>query len=185
MFRSAPFTLMRMVLGILSDTHSRLPSVEQALRRFEQEKVSLIIHCGDWHTPEAMRHLADLADMINIPVRGVLGNNDKETVSFQTLANDLASDFEIHEGVFELAVNGKSIAVYHGHHKPTKQRVLTDPKYDIVLLGHSHKPEIRHEPGKLIVNPGSTAFSIPRSKGWRPSIAFLNAGTQEARIEYI
>ncbi len=54
----------------------------------------------------------------------------------------------------ELNMGGEHIAVYHSHHKPTLCFILTDSSYDIVCLGHTHKPMVEKLPNKLIVNPG-------------------------------
>jgi len=40
-----------MKIGILSDTHDRLDTIEKVFHIFLDEKVEQIIHCGDWVSP--------------------------------------------------------------------------------------------------------------------------------------
>ena len=49
-----------MLVGILSDTHDRLTTLEKALAEFKRRKVDAVIHCGDLVAPFAARRLKDL-----------------------------------------------------------------------------------------------------------------------------
>ncbi len=175
----------RMHLGIISDTHDRLESISRALEFFAQQRVDIVLHCGDWKSLSTMTYLAQKARSLALPVRGVLGNNDTNVTGFLQLSRRLPGDLEVQEGVMELSLDGKNIAVYHGHHKPTLRSLLADTNYDIICLGHTHKPMIEKSPKQLIINPGSTAFSIPRSKTWQPSVAIVRADTMTADIAYL
>lgn len=171
-----------MKIGIISDTHNRVAGVDQAVAFFEAQKVALILHCGDWTTPESARYFAEKLQTAGIPLKGVLGNNDRDTDAFLTI-NEEYSDFKLHEGVLEHEIDGRSIRVYHGHHKPTLQRLLREP-VDLLCLGHSHKPRYDILDHQIVINPGSTAFAIPRSKAWRASVAIYDTGRHEAEFMY-
>lgn len=173
------------MLGIISDTHDRLPSIDSALAFFKSHNVELVVHCGDWKSLETVRYFAEEAYKLSLPVKGVLGNNDIDVADFMAYAEIAPGDFEIKQNVFEFKTGGRTLAIYHGHHKPTLRRVVSDDSYDLVFLGHTHKPRIEEDTNKLIVNPGSTAFSIPRSKEWVASVAIVNSNTLTATIHYL
>ena len=37
-----------MKIGIMSDTHDYLPNIRKAIEIFNEEKVDLVVHCGDF-----------------------------------------------------------------------------------------------------------------------------------------
>jgi putative phosphoesterase len=174
-----------MLLGIISDTHDRPAAAEQALRQLHARGVRQIIHCGDWTTAVTIEQFIIAASRLDMTVMGVLGNNDRQTGEiFQMLAR-LSYGQHIVEGVLEIRIAGKFYAAYHGHHKPTLTRVLDETDYDAVFLGHSHKPRDEQLPNGLhIVNPGSTAFAIPRRRDWQASVAMYDTVTDTAEHLY-
>lgn len=130
-----------MKIGLISDTHGLLrPEALQALAGVER-----IIHAGDIGGPEVLERLRGIA-----PVDAVRGNNDKGTWARQIppwLALDLA---------------GVSVHVLHD-----VKEIDIDPGaagFQVVIAGHSHKPQIAERDGVLFVNPGSAGprrFSLP------------------------
>lgn len=174
-----------MKIGIISDTHDKLPAIESALAYFHSQHVAMIVHCGDWKSLDTMKHFAVLAAKLSLPVRGVLGNNDIETHAFMQYAADAPGDFAIEALEMRLTVQDVSIAIHHGHHKPTLRNIIVDEQADIVLLGHTHKPKIEMIQNKLVINPGSTAFAIPRSKTWVASVVVLEVNSKSATIHYL
>jgi putative phosphoesterase len=174
-----------MILGIISDTHDKLESVERAFEFFVANHVEMVIHCGDWKSVAAMEHFAYQAIHFKLPVRGVLGNNDNDVSEFEKFIKSASSQFQVTEGVFEMKVDGKSVAIYHGHHVPTLRKVRAETSYDLVLLGHTHKPKIEITDTTVMVNPGSTAFSIPRSKQWQATVALVDTKTVHASLHTI
>jgi len=128
-------------IGLISDTHGLLrPEALQALAGVER-----IIHAGDIGGPEVLERLRGIA-----PVDAVRGNNDKGTWARQIppwLALDLA---------------GVSVHVLHD-----VKEIDIDPGaagFQVVIAGHSHKPQIAERDGVPFVNPGSAGprrFSLP------------------------
>ncbi|MDB5181842.1 MAG: metallophosphoesterase [Candidatus Saccharibacteria bacterium] len=169
-----------MKIGIISDTHNRPTGIDGAFKVFEEAGIELIIHCGDWARPETAAYFSNMARAKNIPVKGVLGNNDKEVAAFLALSRP---GFELSEGVISLLIGGKDIRVYHGHHQPSLRKLLLEDT-DVLCLGHSHKPRYDRIDDKVILNPGSTAFAIPRSKSWRASVAIYDTNAHEAEFAY-
>jgi putative phosphoesterase len=173
-----------MRIGVISDTHDRLANAAAALSLFARQRVGLVIHCGDWKSIACAAFIAERAAVLRLPVRGVLGNNDHDVTGFLRYALAAPGDFGLQEGVLEFVVSGVRVAAYHGHHKPTLNRLRNGTDYDIVLLGHTHKPLVEPLAEKLLVNPGSTAFAIPRKRDWQPSAAIVDTGTRTADILY-
>lgn len=174
-----------MRLGVISDTHDRLAAIDTALAFFKAENIERVVHCGDWKALTTVSYFAERAASLGLGVQGVLGNNDLDVTGFIDYAATAPGNFHLTEGVLEFTWGSVRVAAYHGHHAPTLRKVTTNPSYDLVLLGHTHKPRITIEDGRLIVNPGSTAFSIPRSKDWKPSVAIVDSDTLTAKIHYL
>lgn len=129
------------VVGLIADTHGLLrPEALAALR-----DADLIIHAGDVSCAEILETLKGLA-----PVWAVRGN-----VDHGAWAEELPKD--------ELVEVGETgIYVYHGH-----EELDLDPKAagcQVVVSGHSHKPETTEKQGVLYLNPGSAGpkrFKLP------------------------
>ncbi|HSH17905.1 MAG TPA: metallophosphoesterase [Candidatus Saccharimonadales bacterium] len=171
-----------MKIGIISDTHDRAAGIDGAFEVFTAQNVALVLHCGDWAKPDTAAYFADKAGQAGIPATGVLGNNDREVAAFLELAKQ-QKDLQLHEGILRLELAGRRIAAYHGHHKPTLNNLLVEDM-DLLCLGHSHKPRYDRLDNKVVINPGSTAFAIPRSRTWRASVAVYDTGTHEAEFIY-
>jgi len=161
------------LIGVISDTHDRLPVITTAFTAFKDHSVDLVVHCGDWKSPETMQHVLDVAESLSLSLIGVLGNNDTDTLGFLQKKRG----YRIEEGVLEVTLSGKKCAVYHGHHAPTLRKVKESGDYDIILLGHTHKPKVEKIDNTLLVNPGSTAFAIPRNKEWSPTVMLLDTSS--------
>jgi len=174
-----------MLIGVISDTHDRLETVAAALAFFYAQQVDVVIHCGDWKSPATTEAFLETAREYNLPVRAVLGNNDKDVSQFLDIAKEKHDDIHLYEGVYQLSIDTIPMAIYHGHHAPTLRRVRANTAYEMVFLGHTHKPLIEHDGVRIIINPGSTAFSIPRSKTWRPSVALVDTRHRSATIHYL
>jgi putative phosphoesterase len=129
------------VVGLIADTHGLLrPEALEALR-----DADLIIHAGDVGCAEILKALRGLA-----PVRAVRGNVDKGAWAKELPRDDLVE------------VEETGIYVHHGH-----EELGLDPKAagcQVVVSGHSHKPETTEKQGVLYLNPGSAGpkrFKLP------------------------
>jgi len=156
-------------IGIISDTHDNLPNVHIAVNIFNGNKVSLVIHCGDFVAPFTLVAFKEL----QCPLIGVFGNCDGEQKYLLTQARNF--DFSIHQPPFVTNINDKIVFITH---KP----MLPEIKTDILLYGHTHKPIVKHGSSKhgpkLIINPGEAS-------GWlynKPTIAILNVEKNQVEI---
>lgn len=130
-----------MKIGVISDTHGLLrPEAEQCLAG-----VAHIIHAGDIGQPEVIAGLRRIA-----PVIAIKGNVDTA---------DWAARYPATKTV---KLGGRAIHVLHDVHE-----LELDPAchgIDVVISGHSHKPDIETVDGVLFLNPGSAGprrFSLP------------------------
>ncbi|MBW8845520.1 MAG: metallophosphoesterase family protein [Burkholderiales bacterium] len=132
-------------VGLISDTHGLLrPEAEAFLAGCD-----FIVHAGDIGDPAILQRLARIA-----PVTAVRGNNDHAP-----WAHDVP-------GTARLRAGGLCLHVLHD-----LAELDIDPRaagVDVVIAGHSHRPEIDERDGVLFVNPGSAGprrFSLPISAG--------------------
>ena len=145
-----------MLVGVLSDTHGRLPAQAYAALA----DCDHIIHAGDIGGPEILRELQTLA-----PVTAVLGNNDYAEYGpsvgrFATVRLD-GVNFLVAHYPRDVRVSATSSVLAPG-----------DPIPDICIHGHTHTPRLDFgrdvRPAQFVVNPGSV--SRPRN-GEQRSIA--------------
>ncbi|HIS28092.1 MAG TPA: metallophosphoesterase family protein [Candidatus Avamphibacillus intestinigallinarum] len=152
-----------MKIVVTSDTHIKTIAKKPLPEKLREacKQADLIIHAGDWQTPEVYEELNQYA-----PVKGVWGNTDAEDIK------QYVSD----QAIVEAA--GYRIGIVHGHGdtKTTEQRVKAtfqdeEVSLDIVIFGHSHIAYMRYMGKTLFLNPGS-----PTDKRRSPyySFAVLN-----------
>jgi len=127
-------------VGLISDTHGKLDP--RAVDIFRREAVAHIIHAGDVGKPAVLWELETVA-----PVTAVLGNTDHDPA----LGLGITAQVEI---------AGVRIAVVH---EPVHAGQL--PPADVIVVGHTHRPDVHWLGRTLVVNPGS-AFR-PRSDAGR------------------
>ena len=130
-----------MLIGVLADTHDRLPTIDAALKLFDRRGVEAVIHAGDFVAPFAVRRLLCYRG----PLHVVYGNNDGERSGLKELMPQIV------DGPLWLTLGGKTILVHHfiDWCKPKD----VEPS-DIIITGHTHEVVNRMEGGKLFLNPG-------------------------------
>lgn len=130
-------------LGIVADTHDLLrPELLEALAG-----VDAILHAGDVCRAETLEVLEGLA-----PVTAVRGNNDVEP--FASMLPEAR------------AVRIEEVVIWLCHDAADLERLAPPPEAAIVIVGHSHRPELRQTPEHLRLNPGSPGrrrFTLPVS----------------------
>ncbi|MEE8168172.1 MAG: metallophosphoesterase [Candidatus Hydrothermarchaeales archaeon] len=135
------------MIGIISDTHDNLEAIDKAVELLNSSKVSLVIHAGDYVAPFTVPRFGKLTS----PLKGVFGNNDGEK---RGLANKFSEiGVEIRD-FLEFEQDGLRICVYHGTLSEVVDALIKSRKYDVIVSGHSHKPEVKKVGGVWSVNPG-------------------------------
>jgi len=158
-----------MKIGIISDTHDNLPKIKEAVEMFNQEKVQLVLHAGDFTSPFTSREFKNL----NSPLKGVFGNNDGDKLLLQKYFVGIG---EISSETYLTNLNQVSLIMLHKGE--LVDSLAESQKYDLIVYGHTHRPDLRRIGKTLIINPGEGG-------GWlsgKSTIAILNLKTLEARI---
>ena len=135
------------MIGVMSDSHDNLDAIKKAVRFFVRARCELILHAGDFIAPFAARELGPLS----CPTKAVFGNCDGEK---RGLTKAFLSLGEIDEEPFVFSYAEKAILLTHTHFANEKH--IQSGKYNAVVYGHTHKPDIRKYDGVLVVNPGET-----------------------------
>jgi len=133
-----------MKVGVISDTHGLLrPEAVRALAGVEQ-----IIHAGDIGSVEVLIELAKLA-----PVTAVVGNVDTQ----QPWAEGIPERRQ-----FNLV--GWRITLLHDRAQLELGECIDNEVADLVISGHSHRPQWQQADGTRWLNPGSAGrrrFNLP------------------------
>ena len=152
------------MLTVISDTHGtdahRLRDrTLEAVRQADH-----VIHAGDFTTEAVLDAVAAEAGELT----AVTGNNERLAVR-ERLPATATLEWE-----------GVRFVVTHGHeHTETGLAMLArQESADVVVVGHSHRPEIADLDGRLLVNPGS--YADPRR--YRPGHAELDIDDGALRV---
>lgn len=157
-----------MLIGIMADSHDNLPQIRQAVEFFNQRRVKLVLHAGDYVAPFVARELKKLFS----PLIGVFGNNDGEKEGLKKVMGQIG---EIHPSPFSLQQEKRKILLLH---EPQKLDSLEIHQYNLIVYGHTHKAEIRREAGTLLINPGECG-------GWlsgRSTVGWVDLDKMKAEI---
>jgi putative phosphoesterase len=133
-----------MLIGVISDTHDNMNALKKAVDYFIERQISLVLHAGDFVAPFTAREFRRL----NCKLIGVFGNNDGDKL---LLTKRYSGFGELHEGIHQLELDGKMIVMTH--YPDIAQTLGSRGAYDVVICGHTHRPEIR-EGKPLMINPG-------------------------------
>jgi putative phosphoesterase len=131
---------------IVSDTHRKLRTLEQALSN--EGEIDMLIHLGDFEGDDEA-----IAGMCGCKMLIVPGNNDFFTGYPKEIETEIA---------------GRKVLITHGHYYMVSLdlRTIEDEArsrgMDIVMFGHTHKPVIQTINGVTLINPGS--LSYPRQQ---------------------
>ncbi len=156
-----------MKIGVISDTHDRLPTFRRAVAMFRRLGVEAIFHAGDYVAPFAAKLIAP--DVLPIPLYCVYGNNDGERAGLKKILPRVV------DGPLTVQLAGHTIVMHHFID-------WLEPKHmspaDIVITGHTHEIVNEHRDGKLYLNPGECC-------GWvndRCTVALLDLTSLKADI---
>ena len=138
---------------VVSDTH--LPRKGRELPRELLEALECtdaIVHLGDFTAVEVAAQLEGFG-----PMHAVHGNNDAVEI------------FARFPAELRMTVHGHRVAMIHGHRggRTAEVAAASIRDADVVLFGHSHKPNIVMRDSTLFFNPGS-----PIDRRWYPHRAF-------------
>lgn len=156
-----------MRIGILADSHDDMAALARAVALFNAERVGLVVHAGDVVAPFTFEALG----LLEAPLVGVFGNNDGDRL---LLAE--RSKGGLRPQPLVAPVGGRRAVVVH---EPDLVGALAaSGEFDLVVYGHTHRPEVRRAGGALVVNPGKAA----RLHKGASTAAIVETDALEARI---
>ncbi|MEW6253487.1 MAG: metallophosphoesterase [Planctomycetota bacterium] len=128
-------------IGVISDTHDRLPTLRSALDRFAALGLKTVLHAGDIVAPFAARPLAEYPGTVHV----VYGNNDGERRGLREILP------RIQDGPLLLDLEGRRVLL---HHALEWCRAADIAAANVIVTGHTHEAGLALEDGKLFVNSG-------------------------------
>jgi hypothetical protein len=164
-----------MLIGLVSDTHVRIPGTRAGLSTLTAEVlppqimqvfqgVDLILHAGDIYTLPVLDELETVA-----PVLAAEGDDDPFEV-----VNDPRIKHEQY-----ITVDG--ITIWLSHYGKWPENSLLKPP-DVIVFGHSHRSIIENDDGILRVNPGSPTFPQYQFTLGTVGLLTIRSGKVEAEI---
>jgi putative phosphoesterase len=162
----------RVKIGLIADTHDRLPAIAALLRRFQEARVTLVLHAGDFCAPFALQPFRDAA----VPLVGVFGRNDGDRQGLVATAASLPTGGELFESPHRLEIGGVHGLLVHDVSDVLPRSL---DAHQVVVHGCSHNAEARLRGETLLVNPGEAC-------GWltgTPSAAILDL--QSRRVDFV
>jgi uncharacterized protein len=135
-----------MKIGIISDTHNNFEITKQACRLFKNRKIDILIHAGDFTSPEILALFKDFN------CRFVMGNADRDIE--QLNAECLKIGFDYLRESCELTVDDKKILILHGNVVPVFRDAVASGKYNYIIKGHTHHFEDYIRNNTRVINPG-------------------------------
>jgi putative phosphoesterase len=160
-----------MRVGLLADTHDRVPAIAELVRLFQAGGASMIIHAGDFCAPFSLAPI----EAANISLAGVFGRNDGDV---QGLLARASAGFgaELFPGPHSFELQGERVLVVHDLGDVQPRSIES---HSIVVHGFTHVQELKHRGETLIVNPGEAC-------GWlhgSPKAAILDLDTK--KVEFL
>jgi putative phosphoesterase len=151
-----------MRIGLIADTHDRLPAIAELVAQMQNAGVGMILHAGDYCSPFALRAFEDT----QMSVAGVFGKNDGDREGLMSRAQ-AAFGAELYESPHSFEIGGRRILLVHDIGDVNARSIAS---HEIVIHGGTHQQEMKTRGESLIVNPGEAC-------GWiygTPSAAILD-----------
>jgi uncharacterized protein len=159
-----------MRVGLMSDSHDRVPAIAEFLKQMQASGIGLVLHAGDFCAPFSL----DPFENAHISMAGVFGKNDADLESLRTRASR-AIGLELFESPHSFEIGGQRILLAHDLADIPERSVES---HAIVVHGHLHKQEMKTRGDTLIVNPGESC-------GWVngvPTAAILDLDTKQVEF---
>ena len=159
----------KMKIGIMADTHDNLNNIKKAVEVFNQEKIDLLLHSGDFVSPFTARELK----YIRCSLVGVFGNNDGDRLFLLDQFQKIGS---IYPEPYKATLEGKNIILFHKN--DVIKELAKSQCYDVIIYGHNHQTEVKRVGKTLIINPGECG-------GWltgKGTVAVLDLDDLNVRI---
>jgi putative phosphoesterase len=160
-----------MKVGLMADSHDRVPAVAELLRLMREAGATMVLHVGDYVSPLVLKPFEDL----HMTLQGVFGRNDGDP---QGLLSRAGAGFglEIFESPHSFEVAGHQILLVHDIGDTQKRSVKA---HSVIIHGFTHQQSMKEQGDSLVVNPGEAC-------GWMfgtPGGAILDLETKQ--VEFV
>ncbi len=159
-----------MKVGLLSDTHDRLPAIRALLEYMQRLGVGLVLHAGDFCAPFSLQPFID----VNMQMVGVFGRNDGDHEGLRAFAQR-GMGLELFESPHSFELGGQRILLVHDMADASPRSIES---HGVVVHGFTHREEMMIRGETLIVNPGEGC-------GWlhgKPSGAILDLDSKDVHF---
>lgn len=161
-----------MKIGVLSDSHDRLDLIKLVIDVFNKNRIEHVFHAGDIISPFTSSFFKLLKSKLHI----VWGNNDGDknllTKKFEEIDASVYGDF------MNIVIDKRKIAMIHGTDEAIVKALVRCGEYQLVIRGHTHKPEIMRDSETLLLNPGTPSGYLNKEK----TIAIVDLSEMEVQI---
>jgi len=159
-----------MKIGLMADSHDRIPAVAEFLRQMQEAGVSTVLHAGDYVSPLVFKPFEER----HITLVGVFGKNDGDHQGLEQRAH-AGLGLEIFESPHSFDVGGNQILLVHDLADVQKRSIKA---HSVVVHGFAHQQSMKTQGDTLVVNPGETC-------GWMygtPGAAILDLDTKQVEF---
>jgi putative phosphoesterase len=153
-------------IGILGDTHDRVPAVRALMQRLGEAGAAMVLHTGDYCAPFTVRAMQEA----HLPVLGVFGHNDGDHDGLRAAAAT-GIGCELFEAPHSVEIGGVQLLLVHDLNDVDAGGLT---RHQIVVHGGTHVAGMKERAGTLLVNPGEAC-------GWlhgEPTAALLDLETR-------
>ena len=156
-----------MQIGILSDSHGDAAITARAVALLESNGAERLFHCGDICSELVLDELAGHHCAF------VWGNCDAPSPVLRRYVENLGLRWP--DGPLKFELDGKRLAVFHGH-EPGFRQAVAEGGFDYIFHGHTHHYADERANGCRVINPG--ALYRARVK----TVAIVSLDTDEVRF---
>jgi uncharacterized protein len=159
-----------MLIGLLADTHDRLPAIAELVRQLQEAGAGMVLHAGDFCSPFALKAFEDA----HVTLAGVFGRNDGDHEGLLSRAQ-AGFGAELFESPHSFEIGGRRLLLVHDIGDVNARSVAS---HEIVIHGSTHQQEMKTRGETLIVNPGEGC-------GWlygTPSAALLDLDSRHVQF---
>jgi len=142
-----------MKIAIVSDSHDNIPNIDKMLGYTKNEKINIMLHCGDVCAPSVLEYLAK---KFTGEIYHVYGNVDGDREMMEKISKKYSS---VHllgdEGTVK--IKGINLKIGIVHYPGKAREMAASANYDIAFYGHNHRPWDEVVRKTRLINPGTLA----------------------------
>jgi putative phosphoesterase len=144
-----------MRIGVISDTHGRIPIVLRTAHLLGERGIEIVLHCGDIDDAATVRHFEGFTTHF------VYGNNDDDRQGIRAATEQIGGT--MHEPYGALELDGRKIAFLHGDDWHLMSKLERSGEFDYLFYGHTHHRREHVTGPTRVINPGALHRARPKT----------------------